>query len=74
MTRNVRRVNNINNAMNNQNISEIKNNNIMEEKEKKEEKALPLVHESCNYSNFSFAVAVSGLLAFAGILVYALMI
>lgn len=68
MTRNVRRINNL---MDNQNISKIENNsveNVMEEKE------LPLVHESCNYSNFSFAVAVSGLIAFMGILIYALVI
>ena len=68
MTRNVRRINNL---MDNQDFSKIENisaENLMEEK------ALPLVHESCNYSNFSFAVAVSGLIAFAAILVYALII
>ena len=69
MTRNIRRANDI---MENENIIEniakVENNNAVAEE------ALPLVHESCKYSNFSFAVAVSGLIAFVGILVYALVI
>jgi hypothetical protein len=69
MTRNVRRVNNnVNNVMVEQNISQIENNNVMEEK------SMPLVHENCNYSDFGFAAAVSGFIAFVGILIYALMI
>ena len=42
--------------------------------EKSVEEGLPLVHESCRYSNFSFAAAVSGLLVFAGIILYALIV
>ena len=65
MTRNIRRTNEI---MENKNITEVENNIVAAEKE------LPLVHENCNYSDFSFAAAVSGLIAFVGILIYALVI
>ena len=40
----------------------------------KEENSLPLVHKSCNYSNFTFAAWVSGALVFAGIMLYALLV
>lgn len=36
------------------------------------EAELPLVHESCNYSGFSFAAVAGALLMFAGIIIYAL--
>lgn len=66
MTGNLRHINSV---VNNQNYSRSKKNNKI-----KEENSLPLVHESCNYSNFGFFAAVSGLLIFAGIILYALIV
>ena len=39
-----------------------------------EDSSMPLVHESCNYSVFSLAAAAGAVLAFAGILIYALIV
>ena len=39
-----------------------------------EENSLPLVHESCKYSNFVFAASVAGVLVFAAIILYALIV
>lgn len=39
-----------------------------------EDNAMPLVHESCNYSVFTLAAAAGAVLAFAGILIYALIV
>jgi hypothetical protein len=69
MTGNLRHMNNV---MNHKGFvrSDIK---VRASKEvKATEESMPLVHESCNYSTFSFVAAVSGLLVFAGIILYAL--
>ena len=67
MTGNLRHINKV---VNNQRYSKI------EKKDNKlaEENLLPLVHESCNYSNFSLFAAVGALLIFAGIILYALIV
>ena len=66
MTGNLRHINNV---INQQNFSKV------EKVEKKaEENSMPLVHESCKYSNFTIGAAVAGLLVFAGIILYALVV
>lgn len=55
-------------------------NKVMEQNQTKTEvraekqNSLPLVHKSCNYSSFTFAMWVSGALVFAGIMLYALLV
>lgn len=65
MTGNLRHINNV---MNQQSFSKGKIKIARIE----EEDCKPLVHESCNCSNFGLAVAAGALLVFAGIILYAL--
>ena len=71
MTGNLRHMNNV---MNQRAFvkSDIKTKEVKAVEAKEE--SLPLVHESCNYSTFSFVAADSGLLVFAGIILYALIV
>ena len=65
MTGNLRHINNV---INQQRISSV------EEIKSEEENLLPLVHESCKCSGFSLVMAAAGLLVFAGIILYALIV
>ena len=71
MTGNLKHINKVMNQKKFSNFDmsekEIKNVSVKEE-------SLPLVHDSCNYSTFSFVAAVSGLITFAGIILYALIV
>ena len=58
-------------------INHVINSKSFSKKEKElraEEVSLPLVHESCKYSNFAFAASVAGVLLFAAIILYALIV
>lgn len=66
MTGNLRHINNV---INQQSFSKVERTQNVKEKN-----TAPLVHESCNFSNFSLAVAVAGILVFAGIILYALVV
>ena len=70
MSGNIRHINNVINQ--HANVKAEMKREKVEKVEK--ENTLPLVHESCNYSNFAFATAVSGILVFAGIILYALIV
>ncbi len=73
MTGNLRHYNNVinQNGFTDGDVRRVKKNNA---KTVEAEEALPLVHESCKCSTFSLAVAAGGLLVFAGIILYALLV
>ena len=66
MTGNLRHINNV---INQQNFSKVERTQNVKEKN-----TAPLVHESCNCSNFSLIVGAAALLVFAGIILYALVV
>ena len=65
MTGNLRHINNV---MNHQSFSREKTVKV------KEENPMPLVHEDCKCSSFGLIMAAAGLLVFAGIILYALVV
>ena len=66
MTGNLRHINNVINQQSFSKVERVEN--------VKEKNTAPLVHESCNFSNFSLVAAAAGILTFAGIILYALVV